>query len=116
MTLNFVQFYSDHPLDTGNLFISLLFLRKGTPNYVNIDLKMSPSNLTLGQCKVDLSSMSKTSKLCKVVGENGVTWPLLHKTMILKESSGFFCKFLNGGRTDNHFLFETCKENNIGAI
>ena len=52
---------------TGKLFISLRFFRKGTPNYVYIDLKRSPSNLTLGQCKFDLRSMSKTSKLCQVV-------------------------------------------------
>ena len=37
-------------IDTGKLFTSLRFFRKGTPNYVYIDLKRSPSNLTLGQC------------------------------------------------------------------
>ena len=52
---------------TGNMFTSLCFFRQGTPNYVYIDLKRSPSILTLGQCKFDLRSMSKTSKLCQVV-------------------------------------------------
>ena len=29
----------------------MYFFRKGIPNYVDIDLKRSPSNLNLGQCK-----------------------------------------------------------------
>ena len=47
--------------------LPLCFFRKGSPNYVYIDLKRSPSNLTLGQCKFGLRSMLKTSKLCQVV-------------------------------------------------
>ena len=49
------------------MFTPLCFFCKGTQNYVYIDLKGSLSNLTLGQCKFDLRSMSKTSKLCEVV-------------------------------------------------
>ena len=54
-------------IDTRKLFTSLIFFRRGTPNYVYIDLTRSRSNLTLGKCKLDLRSMSKTSKLCQVV-------------------------------------------------
>ena len=50
---------------TGKLFTSLRFFRKGTPNNVYNDLKRSLSILTIGQCKFDLRSMSKTSKLCQ---------------------------------------------------
>ena len=35
--------------------------------------------------------------LPKMVGENGVTWPLLHETKILKEISGVFTNFSMGG-------------------
>ena len=52
---------------TGKLFSSLRLFRNDTPNYVYNELKRSPSNLTLGQCKFDLRLMSKTSKLCQVV-------------------------------------------------
>ena len=52
---------------TEKSFTPLCFSRKGAPNYVYVDLKMSPLNLTLDQCKFDLRSMSKTSKLCQVV-------------------------------------------------
>ena len=52
---------------TGKLFTSLRFFRKVTPNYLYIALKRSPSFLTLGQCKFDIRSMSKTSKLCQIV-------------------------------------------------
>ena len=48
------------------LFTSLCFSRRGTPNYVYMDFKRSPSNLTLGQCKFDLMSTSRTSKLYQV--------------------------------------------------
>ena len=54
-------------IDTGNVFIPLCFFRKSTPNYVYIDLKRSLSDSALGQCKFDLKSMPKTSKLCQDV-------------------------------------------------
>ena len=50
----------------GRMFIPLCFFRKGAPNDVFIYLKRSPSNLTLGQCKFDLRSMSMTSKLRQI--------------------------------------------------
>ena len=50
---------------TGKMFTPLCFFCKCTPNYVYIDLKMPLSNLTSGQCKFDLRSISKTSKLCQ---------------------------------------------------
>ena len=50
---------------TGKMFTPLCFFCKCTPNYVYIDLKRSLSNVTSGQCKSDLRSMSKTSKLCQ---------------------------------------------------
>ena len=49
------------------MFTSLRFFRKGTPNYVYADTKRSPLNLTIGQCKFDPRSMSKTSKSSQVV-------------------------------------------------
>ena len=52
---------------TGKLFTSSRFFREGTPNYVYFDFKRLLSDLTLSQCKFDLRSMSKTSKLCQVV-------------------------------------------------
>ena len=51
---------------TGTMFTPSSFFRKGAPNHVYIDLTRPPSNLTLGQCKFDLRSMSKMSKLCHV--------------------------------------------------
>ena len=51
----------------GNMFTPLCFFNKCTPNYADIDLKRSLSNLISGQCKFDLRSMSKTSKLCQDV-------------------------------------------------
>ena len=51
----------------GKSFTTLCFFSKGAPNYVYINLKRSHSNLALGQCKFDLRSMLKTSKLCQVV-------------------------------------------------
>ena len=47
----------------GKMFTPLCFFCKCTPNYVYIDLKRSLSKLTSCQCKFDLMSMSKTSKL-----------------------------------------------------
>ena len=52
---------------TGKMFTPLCFFCKGAPNYVYIYLRRSISNLTLGQCKFDLKSMSKTSKLCQFI-------------------------------------------------
>ena len=49
----------------GKMFTPLCFFCKCIPNYVYIDLKRSLSKLTSGQCKFDLRSMSKTSKLCQ---------------------------------------------------
>ena len=54
-------------LATGKILTPLCFFCRGTPNYAHIDLKMSPSNLTSGQDKFDLRSMSKTLKLCQDV-------------------------------------------------
>ena len=51
----------------GKMFTPLCFSCKITPNYVYVDLKRSPSDVTVGQCKSDLGSMSKTSKLCQVL-------------------------------------------------
>ena len=53
-------------IDTGKLFTSFRFFRKRTPKYVYIDLKRSPSNLTLGQCKVELMSMSRRRNCVKL--------------------------------------------------
>ena len=52
---------------TGKVFTPLCFFCKCTQNYARIDLKRSLSNLTSGQCKFDLRSMPKTSKLCQDV-------------------------------------------------
>ena len=52
---------------TGKMSTPVCFFCKYTPNYVYIDLKRSLSNLTAGQCKFDLRSMSRTSKLCQDV-------------------------------------------------
>ena len=52
---------------TGRMFTPLCFFCKCTPNYVYICLKRSLSNLTSGQCKFDLRSMSNTSKPCQDV-------------------------------------------------
>ena len=49
------------------MFTSLRFFFKGTLNYVYIDLKKSPSNLTLGQCKFDIRPISKACKPCQVI-------------------------------------------------
>ena len=47
--------------------LRFFFFCKGTPHCVCIVLKRSPSNLTLVQCKFDIRSMSKKSKLRQVV-------------------------------------------------
>ena len=52
---------------TGKMLTPLCFSCKCTPKYTYIDLKRPLLNLTLGQCKFDLRSMSKTSKLCQHV-------------------------------------------------
>ena len=52
---------------TGKMSTPLCFFCKCTPNCVYIELKRSLSKLTSnsGQCKFDLGSMSKMSKLCQ---------------------------------------------------
>ena len=54
----------------GKMFTQLCFFCKCTPNCVYTDLKRSLSNLTLDQCKFDLRSMSKNSKLCQDVNHS----------------------------------------------
>ena len=54
-------------IPTGKMFTPLCFFCKGTPDNVYIDLKRSLSDLTSGQCKFDLRSMSKKSKLSQDV-------------------------------------------------
>ena len=79
--------------DTGQLFTSLRFFRKGILSYVYIDLQRSPSNLTLCQCKVDLRSMSTTSKLCQVVYHS----TLLDETQVVKLLFGY-----SGSKSNYH--------------
>ena len=53
-------------LVTRKTFTPSCFFCKDAANHVYIDVKMSPSNLTLGRCKFELRSMPKMLKLCHV--------------------------------------------------
>ena len=83
---------------TGKIFTSLCFFRQGTPNYVYIYLKSSLSNLTLGPCKFDFRSMSKTSKLCQVVYHS----TRLDETKVFKPLCGY------SGSKDNYQKQNQC--------
>ena len=50
----------------GKMFTPFCFFYKITLNHVHFDLKGSTSNSNSGQCKFDLRSMAKASKLCQV--------------------------------------------------
>ena len=60
-TLGFKVYAINHRTNmvAGKMLTQSRFLRKGDPNHVNTDLKRSPSNLTLGQCKLDLRQSQK---------------------------------------------------------
>ena len=89
------------------MFTSLRFFFKGIPKYVYIDLKRSPLNLTLGKCKFNLRSMSKTSKPCQVVYySTRIDWTKVFKP---------FCGF-SGSKDHDHKQTNVHYENGICNI
>ena len=59
------------------MFTPLCLFLKDAQNHVHVDLKRSSSNLKLGQCKFDLRSMSKMSKLMVLKGQRSIFYIVL---------------------------------------